>query len=142
MLRETALVLHVAGVILWIGGTAASAWTAAQLALATPEARRAGLGAVRRALLALTMPGLLLAWAGGLALFLSALDVYARAGWLHGKITVALVLSALHGVLVGRVRRAADGTREVGTGTFAGLSMGIVVLALVAVALAILKPGQ
>src|SRR5687767_2916244 len=108
MLRDISLTMHVAGVILWIGGSAAGAWTAAQLATSTVEVRRAGLDAVRRALLTLTMPGIALAWIGGLLLFVTALDVYARAGWLHGKIMIALVVSGLHGVLVSRVRRSAD----------------------------------
>jgi len=141
MLREISLIVHIAGVVLWVGGAAAAAWTAAQLATATPEARREGLGAVRRALLAVVTPGILLAWVGGLTLFLSALDLYARAGYLHGKITIAVVISALHGVLVARVRKAADGTREASAATFGGLAMAIVVLALAAVALVILRPG-
>lgn len=141
MLREISLIVHIAGVVLWVGGAAAAAWTAAQLATASPEARREGLGAVRRALLAVVTPGILLAWVGGLTLFLSALDLYARAGYLHGKITIAVVISALHGVLVARVRKAADGTREASAATFGGLAMAIVVLALVAVALVILRPG-
>ena len=141
MLREISLIVHIAGVVLWVGGAAAAAWTAAQLATATPEARREGLGAVRRALLAVVTPGILLAWVGGLTLFLSALDLYARAGYLHGKITIAVVISALHGVLVARVRKAADGTREASAATFGGLAMAIVVLAHAAVALVILRPG-
>ena len=141
MLREISLIVHIAGVVLWVGGAAAAAWTAAQLATASPEARREGLGAVRRALLAVVTPGILLAWVGGLTLFLSALDLYARAGYLHGKITIAVVISALHGVLVARVRKAADGTREASAATFGGLAMAIVVLALAAVALVILRPG-
>lgn len=142
MLREISLIVHIAGVVLWVGGAAAAAWTAAQLAAATPGVRAEGLGAVRRALLAVVTPGILLAWVGGLTLFLSALDLYARAGYLHGKITIAVVISALHGVLVARVRKAAGGTRETSAATFGGLAMGIVVLALVAVVLVILKPGS
>lgn len=51
------------------------------------------------------------------------------------------MISALHGVLVARVRKAADGTREASAATFGGLAMAIVVLALAAVALVILRPG-
>lgn len=141
MLREIALVLHLLGDLLWIGGCASAAWTAGQLALAPAEARREGLAAVRRSLLVIASPGLLLAWAGGLAMFLTALDVYARAGWMHGKLTLALVLSALHGVLVARVRRASAGTAEVSQGLFAGLAMGFVILGALVVALAVFHPG-
>jgi hypothetical protein len=45
-------------------------------------------------------------------------------------------------VLIGRVRRAAQGTADVSAGTFSGLAMGIVLVALSIVALAILRPGS
>lgn len=141
MIRELSLFLHLLGVILWVGGTAAGAWTAAQLALAPKESRAAGLGAVRRALLVLTMPGIVLAWLGGLTMFLTALDLYSHAGWMHGKLTLGLVLSALHGVLIARVRKAADGTREGSSGLFGGLAMGIVLVTVLVLGLVIFRPG-
>lgn len=141
MLREVSLVLHLLGVVLWIGGCASAAWTAAQLATATKEGRAEGLAAVRRSLLVIATPGLLLAWLGGLTLFVSFLDVYARAGWLHGKITIAVALSAIHGVLMARVRRASTGERETSQGLFAGLGMALVIGAAIAVALVVFRPG-
>jgi putative membrane protein len=140
-LREPALILHVVGIVLWVGGTALAAWTAAQLALSSRDAAAAGLAAVRRGLVVIATPGLLLAWLGGLAMFLTGLDIYARAGWLHGKITIALVLSALHGILMARVRRAATGERPSSQSLFAGLAIAIVCAAAIATALAILRPG-
>ncbi|AKF07566.1 CopD family protein [Sandaracinus amylolyticus] len=143
MLREISLVLHIVGVLLWIGGSASAAWTAAQLALvSSAEQRKEGLLAVRRALLAIVTPGLLLAWAGGLTMFFTALDVYSRAGWMHGKLTIGIVVAALHGVLVARVRKGASGEREVSQGFFGGVAMTIVVLAAVVVALVIFRPGS
>ena len=141
MLREISLVLHVLGVLLWSGGCASAGGTAAQLSTASPLARTEGLAAVRRSLLVIATPGLLLAWLGGLTIFVTFLDVYARAGWMHGKITIALVLSALHGVLVARVRRAASGERPASQTVFAGLGMAIVIAAAVVVALVIFRPG-
>ncbi len=141
MLREISLLVHVVGVVLWIGGSATGAWTAAQLATAPKEARMPGLGAVRRALLVLTMPGILMAWAGGLTMFLGDFEMYRHAGWMHGKVTLGLVASALHGVLVARVRKASDGTRDASPGLFGGLAMGIVLVALLVIALVILRPG-
>lgn len=142
MLRETSLLLHIIGVLLWIGGSASAAWSAGQLALAPAEAREAGLLAVRRSLLMIATPGILLAWAGGLTMFIAYFDdVYRTAGWMHGKLTIGIVVSALHGVLVARVRKAATGEREVSQGFFAGVAMTIVLLGAAAVALVVLRPG-
>ena len=142
-MREPALIVHLIGVVLWVGSTATGAFTAAQLAAtATGETRTVGLGVVRRVLLVLGAPGLLLAWAGGLTMLIEGWsDLYARAGWMHGKLTIGLVLAALHGVVVGRVRRAATGQREASPALMTGLAMTIVVLALVNITLAIVRPG-
>lgn len=148
MLREISLIVHLVGVVVWIGGSATGAWTAAQLisapsgASVSASAPHAGLVAVRKALLALTMPGILLAWAGGLTMFVAHFEtMYAHAGWMHGKVALGVVASGLHGALVARVRKASDGTKPGSPGLFAGLAMGIVLVALVVVALVILKPG-
>jgi putative membrane protein len=142
VIRELSLVVHVVGVVLWIGGAATAAWIGAQLALAPKEARAAGLGAARSAILALGTPGLLLAWLGGLVvLVLGWSDVYARAGWMHGKLTIALVLSALTGVLTARIRKAASGEREASSALLGGLAIALVVLAACAVALVLVRPG-
>jgi protoporphyrinogen IX oxidase len=141
MLREVSLVLHLLGVVLWIGGCASAAWTAAQLTSVAEGARAEGLAAVRRSLLVIATPGLLLAWLGGLTVFVSFMDVYARAGWMHGKLTIALALSAIHGVLMARVRRASTGERPGSQGLFAGLGMALVIGAALAVALVVFRPG-
>jgi putative membrane protein len=142
MLRDVSLVVHLLGVVLWVGGSATGAWTCAQLALTEGPARGEALGAVRRALLALTVPGLALAWLGGLTMLVSGwTELYARAGWMHGKLTLALALSAVHGVLLGRIRRAASGEREASQSFFAGLAMAIVLVAAAVVSLALLHPG-
>lgn len=139
-MREVSLLLHILGVILWIGGCASAAWTSAQLVGAAATVRAEGLAAVRRSLLAIATPGLLLAWLGGLTMFVTYLDVYASAGWMHGKITVAILLSALHGVLLARVRRAAGG-QPVSQSLFAGLGMALVIGAAIVVALVVFRPG-
>jgi protoporphyrinogen IX oxidase len=141
MLREISLILHVLGVLLWIGGCASAAWTAAQLYAASAEARKEGLLAVRRSLMVIATPGLLLAWVGGLTIFVTGIEIYRRAGWMHTKITLALVVAALHGVLLARVRKAASGQREATPQLFSGLAMTIVLLAAVVVVLVVLRPG-
>ncbi len=138
MAQQIALIVHVFGVVLWVGSTSAAAWTAASL---VSEGERKSLSSVRKTLLMLGAPGLLLAWAGGLAMLVPGWSHYSHAGWMHGKLTIGLILSVLHGVLVGRVRRAAAGTAPGSPTLFVGVAIAYLALALVAIALVILQPG-
>ncbi len=134
-----ALVVHFLGLLLWIGGAITTAWIAAGLVSA---GETNALSTVRSALLAVVTPGILLATIGGLALLIPAWGAhYAHAPWMHAKLTIGLVLGALHGVLVGRVRRAASG-KPVSPGLFVGIAVAYAVLGLAGVALAILRPGE
>lgn len=129
--------LHVLGIIMWIGGTAA---TALMVALVADDARAATASAGRKLMLMVATPGLLLAWVAGLAVLLPNFgDVYAKAGWMHGKLTIALIISGLSGVLVGKVKKAAAGT-DVGLGAVKGMAVGVLVLGAVAVFLVFLRP--
>jgi putative membrane protein len=139
-MREISLFLHILGVILWIGGCASAAFTAAQLMGTSSAARAEGLSSVRRTLQVVATPGLLLAWLGGLTMFVTFFDVYARAGWMHGKLTIAILLSAMHGILLARVRRAQS--QESGSASgFAGLAIALVMGAALVVALVVFRPG-
>jgi putative membrane protein len=138
MAQQIAVVLHVLGVVVWVGGTVTAAWTAASL---VSDGEKKALSAVRKALLMIGAPGMLLAWVGGLAMLIPGWDHYRHAGWMHGKLTIALILSALHGVLVGRVRRAAAGTASPTASLFAGVAIAYLVLALAAIGLVMLQPG-
>lgn len=139
-MREISLFLHVFGVILWIGGCVSAAFTAAQLMGTSAATRAEGLSSVRRTLQVIATPGLLLAWLGGLTILVNFWDIYARAGWMHGKLTLGIVLSAVHGILLARVRRAATGGGG-SSGAFAGFAMALVVGAAIVVALVIFRPG-
>lgn len=137
MIGELARVFHVFGVILWVGGMAAAAVSSIDL-LGRPEGERgAGMGAVRGALRILATPGLLLAWLGGVAMLMSAWDVYARAGWMHGKITIGVILSAVHGMLLARTRPG----RASASQPFVIALVVTLLLALVNVALVVMRPG-
>jgi putative membrane protein len=134
---ELARILHVLGVILWVGGMASAAVSAIALA-GKPEAERAaGIGSIRAALRILATPGLLLAWLGGVAMLVGAWDVYARAGWMHGKLTIGLVLSGVHGMMLARTRPGrSDASRPF------VIALGLTLLfALVNVALVVIRPG-
>ncbi len=141
MIVRLALATHLVGAILWIGGTLAAAWVAAFAARATPPVADALAGA-RRALRTFATPGMLLAWVGGLGMLIpSFTTLYARAGWMHTKLLLLVVASALHGVLSARIRKAADGSKPATAGLLQGLALGLLACALGVVFLAVLKPG-
>src|SRR5262245_32141456 len=98
--------LHLLGVILWIGGTLMAALIGSVL---SEGGSREAFRAVHRSMLVLSSRGLILAWLGGLVMLAQGWsDYYARAGWMHGKLLLALVASGLTGVIHGRLRRAAS----------------------------------
>jgi putative membrane protein len=139
-MHSVALVLHILGVILWVGGGVAGATVAMTATSRGRELREAALGDVRRALLFVSAPGLVLAFAGALALLVPEWSVYRSMGWVHAKLTLGLVLAAVSGVLSARVRRAATGERDAPAGLFASLGGTLAVGALLAVVLVVLRP--
>lgn len=105
-----ARIVHVIGNILWLGGGAVAALFMAQLAAAPQDTRVAAARAVRKLILGLVTPGMLLSFAGGLYMLLTHWStVYARAPWMHTKLLLGLIAAAFSGVLSGKLRRAADG---------------------------------
>jgi protoporphyrinogen IX oxidase len=138
MLRDSALVLHVLAVVVWVGSSVLAGVLAARATVEAEPTRGAVLALVRTTFSKVSTPALLLAWVAGLAMFVLSFDAYRHAVWLHVKITVALVLSGLHGALLARMRpeRAAKATPN----TFGALTAGVVGCAVVAVALVLLRP--
>lgn len=111
MLFVLGKIVHVIGNVLWLGGGAVCAFAFAQLAREEPKTRLAAARALRTATLTLVTPGMLLSLAAGLVMLLSYWsELYAKAPWMHAKLTVGLVAAAFSGVLSGRLRRAAQGT--------------------------------
>ena len=130
--------LHMIGFMLWMGGAITVAFTAA----APSETPRAARGTLRRASLALVTPGMLLSFIGGLGMLLPRFtDVYARAAWMHGKLTLLLVLAAMTGILGGKLRKSTDGSADVPNSTFRKLGIAMLLLSTVVIGLAVLKPG-
>ncbi len=60
----------------------------------------------RRLLKGIMMPSMIVTWILGLYLAWSAFGF--KGGWLHGKILLVFILSAIHGYLAGRVRAFAE----------------------------------
>ncbi|MBN8612771.1 MAG: CopD family protein [Deltaproteobacteria bacterium] len=137
---SVALILHLLGVIVWIGGGVAGALIAMSAASRGKDLRQAVLGDVRRALLFVSAPGLVLAFAGGLVMLISGWASYRSMGWLHAKLTIGVLLAAVSGILSGRIRRAATGERDAPAGLFAALGGTLAIGALLALVLVVLRP--
>ncbi|MGE0791785.1 MAG: CopD family protein [Sandaracinaceae bacterium] len=139
-LTNIALAAHLVGVILWIGGEVAGAAIAAS-AVADGDARPT-LKAARTALMRWAVPGMLLAWIGGLTMLIpNFTTLYARAGWMHGKLTLLLIASALSGILSARIRKAANGDKPLSAGFARGLAIAMAAIAAIVVALVVFRPG-
>jgi putative membrane protein len=90
----------------------------------------------RRLLKGIMNPAMIVTWVLGLYLAWAAFGF--KGGWLHGKILLVVLLSGVHGYLVGRVRDFAE-DRNTKSGRFyriinevpAVLMVGIVILVIV-----------
>jgi len=132
--------LHVLGVILWVGGMTTATVV---VALGADDTRRAVAGAARRAVLFVATPGLVLAWVAGLSMLVPHWsDAYATAPWMHGKLTIAVVITALSGVLTGRLRKGASGKVTLAPGALWGIGLAIPLMAAAVLILVMLKPGE
>ena len=121
--------LHLASAGVWIGGmTLVAALAAGADAAHAAALRRAWARIVTPAMLAALALGLWLALDGG----------WFRSSWLPPKLVLVLLLAGLHGVLSGRLRRAAEGR---GAAAAPGWLQAAVPAALAVVAwLAVAKP--
>ncbi|WP_207461418.1 CopD family protein [Azospirillum sp. SYSU D00513] len=143
--------LHIAAVATWAGGMLAAALTITAVTITAVTFAAAGskaggetavpsatLNAVRRWDRRVTSPAMLLAWALGLTLALQG--GWFTATWLMAKLALVVLLSALHGMLSGTLRRLA---RADGTSPPAILRLapaGIVASLLVIAILVVVKP--
>ena len=111
MLLLVGKIVHVIGNVLWLGGGAAAAFAFALLAQEDPKVRVAAARALRTVVLTVVTPGMLLSLGAGLVMLISYWsELYAKAPWMHMKLTVGLIAAGFSGVLSGRLRRAAEST--------------------------------
>ncbi|MBR0643884.1 CopD family protein [Plastoroseomonas hellenica] len=123
--------LHVAAAIAFAGGLLAlSVFLAAAAAIpgSVPGAARV----MRRWDRAVTTPAMLLVWAFGLALALSG--HWFGETWLQAKLAIVVVLSGLHGVQSGYLRRLAGGAVVPSWRPAPFILLGILAIAVLAVA--------
>lgn len=128
--------LHFLGITFWIGSAVAVA-----IAAAAPTPWESGIAqALRKVTLRVSTPAMLVAFVGGFGMLIpNFAEVYAKQGWMHGKLTLLLILAGTTGMLTGKLRRWADG-QEVTPKTFARLAWVISALAVLIVTLAVLRP--
>lgn len=101
MLYDLFKVAHIVAMVTWISGIVA-------MALFFSKAGTAALDVIRVWDRRITTPAMLFTWALGLALAFTA--SWFGAAWLWAKIALVTVLSGIHGVLTGRLRRAMRGS--------------------------------
>ena len=130
--------LHVLGVIMWVGGTLTAAFATA---FAPADGKTAVAAAARRAMLLVATPGLVLAWVAGLWVLLGRWgELYSTEGWMHAKLTLALVVTGIHGFVTGRLRKAATGQAQASAGVMRAMGFTVLLLAAGVLFLARLQP--
>lgn len=128
--------LHFLGVLFWVGSALAVALAAAVPSPSDGEVAHA----LRKVTVRITTPSMVIAFAGGLGILIpNFVDVYAKQGWMHAKLTLLLVLAGATGVLTGKLRRWAGG-QDVSQQTFSRLAWVVGVVGVLIVTLAIFRP--
>ena len=128
--------LHIFGAIVWIGGVVAVALAALALG---PSSAKEGAAALRGAARKLAVPGMLLAWVGGLGL-IAVNFAYMKMGWLHPKLLLVLIASGLTGAITAKLGKVEAGSITVEESKLRALGVTVLVLAFLTVALASLRP--
>ncbi len=125
--------LHVAAMATWLGGTGAVAALAAGADPARAGAlRRVAVGVLTPAMLGTLALGIWLAVSGG----------WFREPWLHAKLVLVLLLTGLHGVVSGRLRRLGGGDAGAFPAAWSRWVPAVVALSVAAIAwLVIAKPA-
>lgn len=133
--------LHVTAVIAWMGGMLVLAVTYARLA-AIPGPRDAAaqamIATVRRWDGRVTAPAMALTWA--LGILLAVQGGLFSAPWLSAKLLFVLVLSALHGVLSGRLRRLGEDPAQSPPAALRFTGVFVLASVLVIAILVVVKP--
>lgn len=133
--------LHVAAVIAWMGGLFVLSVTYARLvAIPGPRdaATQAMIATVRLWDGRVTAPAMALTWAIGI--LLAVQGGLFSAPWLSAKLLFVLLLSALHGVLSGRLRRLGDDAGQTPPAAFRHAGVFVLAAVLVIAILVVVKP--
>ena len=124
---------HFVGIVLW-AGSVITVTLGATLHPQTPAS------IWREVIRLVATPGMIAAWLGGLGMLIPHFtELYARAGWMHTKLLLVVVLSALHGITISKLRKAEETGIQAKTMNRLFLATSALVIAIVT--LAVLKPG-
>lgn len=129
---STLLGLHLLAVVIWIGGMLMNG----AILGGTPD--HATIVSVRRWNLRLVAPAMILVWVLGITLAIQG--GWFTAPWLHAKLLVVLILSALHGMQSGTLRRMAADPAKKPSGLLRASAYLTVLGAVVVVFLVTSKP--
>lgn len=125
------LVVHIFGIVLWIGGLLMTTILLSRHAQETsPEARAALSRLEKKSMRALADPGALLTILAGVALIFSNPSYYVHATWLHFKLTFVVVLIILHAFIGIEMKSQQKGTRAMTPGKAWFLLGGVLVVFL------------
>jgi putative membrane protein len=107
------LALHIIAVIAWMAGMLYLPRLFVYHTGTMPGSESSELFKVmeRRLLKAIVNPAMIATWLLGILLLWSTDWAYLREGWFHGKFACVLILSGIHGMLVGHVRRFREDQR-------------------------------
>jgi len=124
---------HVAAALLFVGGVTVTSLTLALLPGMPGECARFVAG-VRRYDRWVTVPAIISVWTFGAGLAISG--AWFGQGWLNAKLGFVVLISGLHGIQSGRLRKI-----EAGASPAASRTLPLIVLAAIAIAvLAVAKP--
>jgi len=129
---STLLALHLIAIVIWVGGLLVNG------AILGGKPEPETIASLRRWNLRLVAPAMLLVWALGITLAVQG--GWFKAPWLHAKFIFVLMLSALHGMQIGTLRRmVADPARKPPALVRSSATL-VTVAVLVIVILAVMKP--
>ncbi|MGH7271106.1 MAG: CopD family protein [Polyangiaceae bacterium] len=119
--------LHVAANVVWIGALLAVSLLLSRSAGASADAGTKEAGVLARVVhVRLAVPAFVTSFAAGSGVIALAPMLYAKLPWFHAKLTLALIVIAVHHVIGSRAKRAAGGDRAAGRGA---VVLGAVVFA-------------
>ena len=135
------LVVHIFGIVLWIGGLLMTTVLLSRHAQETsPEACSALTRLEKKSMRAMADPGALLTIVAGITLIFSNPSYYMHASWLHLKLTLVVGMIILHAFIGIEMKSVQKGVRTMTSGK-AWLLFGGVLLVFLCI-LMITLPGE
>lgn len=109
MTSAIVLWLHVVGNVFWVGGIVAVALV---LLASSPGAKERGELATRL-YLRIAVPGFVVSFLFGVGrLVVGGMGMYMKQGWIHGKLTFAIIAIALHHIIGAKAKKMAKGDTD------------------------------